>query len=593
MSPKTLFVLFAAVLALGFAAWWTHTRQTRDALAGEVALFEGVESARIQALVIENVVRGQHLRIERSPARSWVITDPAQANADTALVELVLKSALERRGTPVPETEADPAKLGLAPPASILSIEELVDGKTHVQRAEFGAVDPDGERVAVRVRGQLIRVWRDLATTLARHTDDFRSHQLLSLDAREIIEIHRTGKLTLPDGREIDANFDAFADGGLWRATAPVRGQLDPLGMSIWTSALSRLGIASYADFGTAPLANFGLEPPEVTLSIGTAATTLPLLRFGRANHDRNGDWMCSVVGDPHVYAIDPGAIGLLTAGVDDLLDHRLLRLARNAIDGFRLHNVRGALEVALQRKIWRVRALPRGSSEWSAWQDAERARVEDVLGELDRMEFARFDRGAVLEPAAALSGIHVRAGSVEQGGVLGQPFEGEQGARAVHFLRDGDGVVAIADARLAEIANTEIEQLLSLRVVELVEVTLRALTIGDKVRAERTRSYVHNAQGVWVSPSLGTEARELKPLLDQLLFPRAERHLTPAERVELTGNIFVVFARDDGVKVEYSLGRVASGPLAGRVVYLNDALRQSLAPDATLYEQLDALLGH
>lgn len=590
MSPKTLLVLLAAVLVLGGAVWWTQTRQARDAREGDVALFEGVESARIRALVIENVARGQHLRIERSPAGGWVITDPAQANADTALVELVLKSALERRGTPVPESEADAAKLGLAPPASVLALEELVDGETRVQRAEFGAVDPDGERVAVRVRGRLVRVWRDLANTLARDADDFRSHQLLSLDAREIIEIHRTGTLTLPDGREIDANFDAFADGGLWRATAPVKGQLDPLGMSIWTSALSRLGIASYADFGTSPLANFGLEPPEVTLSIGTAASTLPLLRFGRANHDRNGDWMCSVAGDPHVYAIDPGAIGLLTAGVDDLLDHRLLRLTRNAIDGFRLDNVRGALEVALQRKIWRVRVQPRGMSEWGPWQDAERARVEDVLNQLDRMEFSRFDRSATLAPSAVESAIHVRAGSVEQGGVLGKPFAGAQGGTAVHFLRDGDGVVALADARLAEIANTEVEQLLSLRVVELVEVTLRKLTIGDDVRKDK--AYLHNAQGVWVNPGVETEARELKGLLDQLLFPRAERHLTLAERVEATGIIGVMFAEDDGALVGYRIGRVASGPLAGRVVYLNDELRQSLAPDATLYEQLDALLG-
>ena len=319
MNSKTLLVLLSAVLLLGVAAWWTRSRQATDARESEIALFEGVERGRIRAFEIENVAHGERVRFERGADGVWVVTDPVRANADIALVDQVLGPALERRGTPVPLADSDPAKLGLEPPRSVLTLEELVDGTVRTQRAEFGEPDLDGDRVVVRVRGRLVRTWRDLATTLARNAEDFRSHQLLALDPRQILELERTGTFTLPDGRAIDANFAAFADGGAWRATTPVHAQLDPLGMSIWITALSRLGIASYVDFGTTPLANFGLDPPEVTLSIGTAAATLPLLRFGRVNHDRNADWLCSVAGDPHVYAIDPGAVGLLTAGVEDL----------------------------------------------------------------------------------------------------------------------------------------------------------------------------------------------------------------------------------------------------------------------------------
>lgn len=593
MNSKTLLVLLSAVLLLGVAAWWTRSRQATDARESEIALFEGVERGRIRAFEIENVARGERVRFERGADGVWVVTDPVRANADTALVDQVLGPALERRGTPVPLADSDPAKLGLEPPRSVLTLEELVDGTVRTQRAEFGEPDLDGDRVVVRVRGRLVRTWRDLATTLARNAEDFRSHQLLALDPRQILELERTGTFTLPDGRAIDANFAAFADGGAWRATTPVHAQLDPLGMSIWITALSRLGIASYVDFGTTPLANFGLDPPEVTLSIGTAAATLPLLRFGRVNHDRNADWLCSVAGDPHVYAIDPGAVGLLTAGVEDLVDHRFLRLTRTSIDGFRLDSPRGALEAALQRKIWRVRAQPRGASDWGAWKDAEPAHVADVLDQLDAFEFARFDPAARLEAADAVAGIHVRAGGVEQGGILGAPFTGERGGRAVHFKRDGDALVAIADEKLSELANLELDQLTSLRVVEVVEVNLRALTIGDDVRKETTRHYLHTDKGVWVSEGLETEARELHGILDRLLFPRAERHLTAAERVELTGVIGVAFAERDGGTKGFRVGKIAAGPLAGRCAFLDDELRQSLAPDTTLYDALDALLAH
>jgi hypothetical protein len=587
MSPRTTLLLLVAVLLLGGLAYWQLDREGGDVVEHEVALFPGVDPARVVALRIEQQSLDAHVRIERQADGSWRITDPEDVPADPARVHHLLGSALPRKATPVPAAEADAEKLGLEPPRAVLEVEEDVGGTRRRTRLEIGAIDPDQQRVNVRAGGRLLRTYRDLDTTLARPPEELRSHRVLDVDAREVVELHRRGSVVKPDGTLLDVHLDALAEEGVWRATAPMAGALDPMGMSLIATGLSRLTAKAYLDFGAHPLAQWGLDPPEATLVVSTPHGVTRTLRVGRAVRRAGEAWACTVEGRPYVYGLDPADVDLLFVGVGDLLDHRLWRVARQAIEAIELESAGRAVVIERARNGWTVRGRRAGEAELGEAVRAETARVEDLLAKLEGHELDGFDAGTRLPDAEIAGALHVRvAGGERLGGVLSAPEE-VGGVRSVRFRRDGDEVVGRSDAFLHDVASTRIETLHSLMVQELVEVEQRALRISD---GGRTRTWTRGKKGQWVREG-GGEARELVSVLDHLLFLRAERHLVPGERTELLQSLTITFVdvNDTDHVVVLALG--SSGELEGKTL-VQVGGRVSIAREQGLHGKLSELLA-
>lgn len=588
MSSKTILVLVAALVGLGVLAWLQLRQEAADLGAQEVELFPGVERARVRALRIEDVQRGTWTRLERGASGGWTMTDPERVPAEAALADLLLTALVGRKATSVPEREADARALGFEPPRALVEIEEEVGGELRRHRLELGALDADEQRVHVRAGGRFLRTWRDLDTNLVRPHEDFRATRILELDPRTLVEWHRRGRFTLADGEQVEADLDALADGGAWRATAPAAGLLDAGHMALLTHGLAQLRALEYVDFGQAPLARFGLDPPEATLEVVELSGARTKLRFGRPGAAPGGAWTCAVEGRPFVYAFDPDALGLLTAGLEELLDRRFTRVPRAAVEGLVLEHGGRVIEAVhtLQKRDWRVRASEQGA--WGEWAEAEATRVEELLSQLDRLEFARFDPARSLAEADVRARVHLVVAGERVGGVLGEPFDVEGGGRAVLFRRDGDERAAVCDAGLAVLAATPIEQLVSLSIASITEVIQRALTLEDGVTR---REYERSSKGQWVPKGLTEEARELREVLDLLLFPRAERHLSAGERVELVRSITVSFVNPDEVRTSYVVALGGPGAFEGRQFFQCDG-RVSLAADGRLHERLSALLA-
>lgn len=580
------------VLVLGLGALALRLREDKEAQSApqDVALFEGVDPARIVALRIENTQNDENIRIERGADGRWTMTDPVRVPAEPDLVDYLLKSALERRASPVPASESDPAKLGFAPPRIVFEIEQrtATGPETTRARVEFGAHDLDGQRVNVRARGQLLRTWRDLDTTLMRPMIDFRSKRLFDVDARTLVEVHRRGELRDLQGKVLPMDLDALAENGVWHSTAPLRAQLDPLGMSLVCGALPQLEILDYTDFGSSTLAERGLDPPEATIEASTPTGSLPKVSFGRPHRSWDENWNALLSGSPWVYLLEQSSVRIVLSPFEDLLDHRLVRAVREQIDALELECRGRTIELQRGRLGWTLRQKRAPETEWGPEAPADRARIEDLLGVLDRHEFARFDRSLSLPAGEAEAALHVRVGGERQGGVLSAPYDTPQGARAVRFQRDGDEVVAETADELWRIAATPMEELLSLRVQELVEVEQLKLQLDD---LSNQRRFVRADKGLWHYEGFAAEAKELREVLDPLLFLTASRHLRADEHVDLVESITVTFIDVNEQAHAFVVARAKGGALDGQVILQRDG-RLSIAKDQTLHGKLAALLA-
>ncbi|MBI5363109.1 MAG: DUF4340 domain-containing protein [Planctomycetes bacterium] len=588
MNPRTTLALLACVLVLGGLVYWQTRREERAQAALDFPLFEGVVAERVVALRIEHAALDDHLRIERDAQRRWRITDPEALPAESAFVDHLLNAALTHRATPVPDAEADAVKLLLEPPRFVLEIEESIDGAPRRSRLEVGAVDPDQQRVNVRIGGRILRTWRDLETALARPREEYRSHRIVEVDPNAIVEVHRRGVFTGFDGKERDSALDALAEDGVWRATAPLEGVLDPLGMSIVTGGIARLTGLAYLDLGNRPLAEFGLDPPEATVRVATTAGGDLVLRLGRRGHQVGETWACALEGRPHVFALESANIEILLAPAEALLDHKLWRVTRTAIETVELTGGGRVLELVREPKRWAVRQKLAGEDAFGPLVTAERARVEDLLAQLEGLELLGFEPGLALQDDAVAGALRVTAQGARQGGVLSAPEPGATGARTVRFRRDGDRAVARADALLFDAATRPIEEFQSLMVQELVEVEQRGLALSDGVK---TRRWVRGAKGQWVREGASSEARELHAVLDPLLFLRAERHLSAKERVELVESIAVTFLDVNDTPHVVVVAKPAGGALPGETLLQCEG-RLSLAREKDLHARLEQLLA-
>lgn len=593
MNLRTTLALLLVVLALAGLAYWQSSRETAATAELDYPLFEGVDPARIRAVRIEQTHFDAHVRLERGADGHWRMTDPESVRANDAMIEHLLSSALTRRATPVPPGEADPAKLGFEPPTAIVDVEEDVGGTTRRSRLELGALDADGKRVNVRVNGRLLRTWRDLDTTLARRAEDWRSPRVIDLDPREIVEIHRTGEVLGVDGRMNDVRLDALAENGAWRATGPVAGQLDPLSMALVTNGVAGLEVKGYADEGSRVLADWGLDPPEARLTLVTASGKTVALRMGRRERRPPGEWMATIEGEPQVFAIDPGSVDVALMSLENLLDHRLWRATQESIELLEIATPARTLEIARDRRGWTVRQKRAGEEEFGPRLAAERAKVEDLLARLDRVELLGFDRALTLPDADVAGTLHVHALGERQGGSISKPVE-HDGAQVVLFRRDGDDAIARADRSVGRALDVAFEDLLSLLVHELVEIEQRTLAITD---GRTTREFTRGGRGLWTPKGSVEEARELREVLDPLLFLRAERHLGAGERAELLDSITVTFLDVNDVAHVAVIGRAAPGTsgsspgLDGKTLLQVEG-RLSIARDQDLLARLAKVLA-
>ncbi|MFN0241485.1 MAG: DUF4340 domain-containing protein [Planctomycetota bacterium] len=588
ISRATTIGLLAAVLGLSALAWWQLAREEVASAEQEFALFEGLELERVTAVRVDNVARDAHFRVEREPSGRWRMTDPVAVPANGALVDFLVRTAVARRAKPVVAAEGDARSLGFEPPRVVLDIEGVTPNGPSRQRLELGALDIDGQHQYVRSNGRILRTTRDLDSTLDRSVEEYKANHALELDVRRVVEVHRRGSLALDGGPPLDLAFDALSEDGGWRATAPRAARLDPLALHVWIQGAARMPIRRYVEDGAAALADYGLDPPEMTITLVAVDAKESKLELGRPGHAADAAWFARIDGQSFWCAVEGAVVQALAAPLDELLDRRVCRLPVESIDGLTLRTHERELVLARAGTTWTVAEHAHDGAPRSEPVPADSARVGDLVGELSKLEFVRFAAGTAFVPLAGGARLSIHAGAETEGGVFGL-VPGEDGPAALAcFRRDGDDAVAFLDPIVLEWLATPIEKLLTLRVVEILEAGQARLTI---LGGDRRRSFDHTSKGLWTVPDLGTEARDLPPaLLESLLFVRASKHRSLGVTEPLREPITVEFTDRGGNVRSYVVGLGSGGE--GEAVEVEFAGRRSVLRDQRVHGQLTQLLG-
>lgn len=585
MKPITLVVLLVVVLGLGWYAMRTADQEGKTLADADVRLFPALDENLVTSLRIENVERDLHMRFERDANGVWTISDPVSAPVQLGTVDLIVQAAQRARGRALGADEiANPALLGLDPPRFVL---EIFEGNDLRRRAEIGAVDLDDERVFAKVGDKYLRIGREIEPLLDRELHEFRSNSISDIDPRLVVELRRRGSVSI-DGTvpAPDANFDAVMVDGAWRATAPVVGLLDPAVMGLYVRSCATYRFDKIFDEGARSLSSLGLDPPELRIELGTTGTEVVEILVGRPGPDREGSWLGTRTGSRLVWPILQNDVGFLAMPVRDLLDHKILRVRRSGVTQLELDTPTAQVRLLRGTKGWTCTTARAGSGVFGRELAAETRAIEDVLGALERYELTGFLDGHTFDPGATPIRWRVESDGVSSTGTFGGAYVDASGASGVTFQRDGETAVGQGDTAILEVLTRDPALFLSLRLLESNEVDLRAIRFRQ---GDVERRFERNTRGIWTRAGGEVEARELRAVLDGLLFLRASQRIPEDGRATLTEAIDVEFSTYEGETRRAVVGIATIG--AERRVEIEVDGGRGVAQDQRLHEKLQALI--
>jgi hypothetical protein len=575
MNLRTTLALLALLAALAAAVLWQRGREA-DELDLQRRLFEGVEAERVVALRVDHLARGYNLRLERDGEGRWYLTDPLAYPAAPELVQLLLEDVATAVSVRVPAEEQGAEELGFTPPTAVLEVEELLeDGSSRRTKVELGAPDPDRMRLNVRVDGEYRRCLVRLHTTLDRDADDFRSRRVLSIDPRSVVEVVRTGVMKLElDEPPVDTELFAYQDGPRWQATRPLAAALAPLDLGVVVVGAARIRVQTFVEDEPPDLARYSLDPPGMRLELRAATGEREVLLLGRRGS--RPPWFLMREGFPHVWSVDGGDVERLMLPAREMYDRRLLRVLREDVDGLVLESGERRLELLREERGWSLGGRGEDGAPFGPLR-ADAARVDDELARLEALEF-RLPEGDLAPEFEAAARIEVRVGGEALGGSLSAP----RPDGTVLFRRDGDELALVGEGWLLDLVGVGARELRDRQLLGLTENELRGLELVGPGGLEA--AFVRDGKGIWRREGAREEALELLPLLDALVYLKAERFA--GREGTLEAPLTVRFLRHGGEPVE-----VRVGLLDGECAALLGG-EHAVLQVADLHPRLSALLG-
>ncbi len=590
MNRLTTLFLLLLVGGLGFVVYRQSQREAAIPTADAEPLFRGVDPALVRAIRLENLERSIHARIERDDNGVWYLTDPIAYPAAPEVVEQVLMIISANLATPVPTELQDRAAAGLAPARGFIEVEEeQVGGGRRKVRVEMGAVDLDGQRVFVQRDGRVLRTMRNLESLLQRDIPDLRSRRLFRVDPSSVVALDRRGRVFL-EGSAPSADWSVAAEGYGWRMYKPVRGRIDADFMGLYSRAIASLRITRFVtDVPDADLARYGLAPAWFSIRLQDGHGIESTLEFGQSDDRRS---FARRPGQPHVYELGANEWNTIVEGIDnlgELMEREFFRLRRDMLQDVTFERRGAALRLA--RGIdgsWSVAERPAGMAEFGLPVPAESSAVEEVLTRLetqakltvllDRPVEDGFPAG---EPRDAIWVTPV--GDRRQGGFCGRRIRGAEGTELLAFLREDEAVLAGLDVAIEELLDLPASHFYRRLVWDVAEAFLSELSI---THAGRTRRYVRSEAFTWRPSDAEVPARELRQLLDAVLFLKADTEVRPADRAELTDVLRLELVDMDRQRLVADLGRAPDG-----TIELTHGTRRAKALDQGLHAKLAALV--
>jgi hypothetical protein len=591
-----LFVLVAGLLALLLA------REREIARGGpaldEYPLCPELSAERVRAVRLEHLQRSIQMRFERDAAGRWFLTDPLAYPAQAPLLRTLLKTLEDARGEPAPE--ADPAQVGLEPPAVVLELLQVEGTGERKLRVELGALDVDSSLVYARIPGhpsavagggEVFRTTRVLMNTLERNPDDYRDRRATTLLPQDVISLRRRGQAVLErDHVPTELYFDALLGPDGWKRVTQPTVSLDPSAMGLLVRGATDLAVERFVDDSPQDLSRYGLEPPRLTIELEPLSGSPVVLAFGHpptAAEVPVGEltWYCQRRGYGHVWEVGARDVELLTRPADLFFDQAVVRMLRADVARLELEGAGARSVLVRERKGWSV-GEGGADAAGAARSPGDVSAIEEALALLERAQLGEHLEGEAFEPAEPPCSFAVLlASGARLGGALGRPTrDPRSGAQGRQFLRDGDEVVALVDEQVFALCQRALEEFRSRRVHQIQESLVRAIEL-ELAGKGTTYTFVNTGDNVWNPKGQTLRAPQgFVRSLDGLLNLAARRWLAdlPEHQPLLAVRVLPLAGADPVEPRRFSFARAADGAYlctteSGQVAEVDGALVEQL----------------
>ncbi|MEC7233138.1 MAG: DUF4340 domain-containing protein [Planctomycetota bacterium] len=585
MNRLTPLVLLVVVVGLGYLALQQSRMEADRTRSSEVErLFGDVDEDRLRSIRLEFIKGSRHIRMERDAGR-WFLTDPMAWPMDRGVLDKFLGVIARNGADPVLDALAAQVADSFEPPLGFIeTTEELGDGSERRVRVEVGALDIDGLRIFVRRDGRVFRTIRNIESLFDFNAADYRSKRLFALQRGSVARVERVGGWDHGGGHQ-PLWMSAQGAGDRWEITSPIPCAGDPVVFAAWTSYLSAMRAKRFASDDPAPdLARFGLDQPWVTLRITNLrglTQSLHLAATGGKVYARRDE-------QPTIYELDDETVPFVCEPLTNFIELRFMRLARSQISAVRIQGSAGDLRLTPGVDGWSV-ASAAESGQWGPAYEVDPLVIKDLLSAAEEAEVTRsfidlaadafFPEGEE-ETLFWIEGL----GGERFGGRFGAARELPDGMEVVPYLRFRSGLGQAFPTEFGRLLDRPLEAYLSTALWSQPNTWLRSLTLeggGRTARFERGDSFD------WRVASTEQPARILDPVLEQLLFLKAEEHLAPGgPALDLEDPVVVTFTDAERQEHVARIGRQGADVL----VEVGD-LRARLRP-ASLHRALMEILS-
>lgn len=582
MSRLTPLILLLLVAGLGYFAYQQREREAEEPIDKTRPLFDGVDMRRVESIRLENIERSYHFEFRRAAGGAWLVTDPIEWPMAPEVAVQVMKVVERSKGTRVPEELHQSAVRSLETPRGFLETTEAMgDGTKRRTRVEIGEIDLDGMQVFVRSDGAFMRTLRNVENLLEYSIVDVRAKNLFSFGPREVSAVERIGGW-YEEGQAVPLAMRAQSIGYAWGIVEPVKAQGDPALFSGWTTYMASLRARGFVSDRPDPdLSRFGLDEPWLTITLQGQGGAAESLHVSKAR----GDVFAMRDTMPNVFRLDEADVPFLVEPVTHFYDQAFTRVLRRTVERVYLERGDEALRLSrtgddrwtVARGVPRVGKLEEDEGEWGIELPADADRVADLLTATENAQVTRFFTDLEVddffgESADRMRGIWVEPfGAPRQGGQFAENFETPGGVELSPFHRFGSTLVGGMDPEFAAWAERPMIDFLDRDLWSLTNAHLRQLSIGD---GETTRKYERADEHDWQPEGMSVPARDLDPVLDFLVFLRADSHVPEGSREELTDVITVSFLDVYGNASTARIGKAPSGEVQASIGALRAVLK-------------------
>jgi Domain of unknown function (DUF4340) len=386
---RSFLVLLVLLIGVGGYALYEYLKVPVASDAEKKDKAFTVEADKIEELTIKSE-SGERTTLRKNGS-DWQIVQPAAARPDSAEVSGLTSNlvSLEIQRV-IDENPTDLAEYNLAQPRVEVTFKAA--GKDH--SLLIGRKTPPGSDLYARIDGQkrVVLIPSFVDTTFNRTTFDLRDKVVLAVNRDEI------GSLAVITPT---AAMRFEKSGNEWKLAEPLAARADFSTVEGLVSRLTTLQMKSIAAPEAADLAQYGLDKPAATVTIGSGSSKATLA-IGKSSGE--GAVFARDLSKPIVVTIESALLDELKKPAADYRQKDLFEA--RAFNANRLDLVHGDVTTTLEK----VKSKNKEGQEQDAWKqlaptakDVDQTKVDDLIATITQARAASFvdtlPKGALDKP--------------------------------------------------------------------------------------------------------------------------------------------------------------------------------------------------